>query len=190
MKLREFITVLCFLPLTSMAENLLLNPEFDADLSGWTLDGAATPTFDPLDVDDSPLSGSAQITNAELTSSSEVVALSQCFETPLPGPYALALSGFIPSGQATSGSVIVRSSRFVGPACVGGLNGTSGYFVATSSTTDSWRNVLEMITVNPSTQSISFEIGIRKTEDIGSFIAHVDAALLLLDDNVFEDSFE
>ena len=49
---------------------------------------------------------------------------------------------------------------------------------------------LEMITVNPSTQSISFEIGIRKTEDSGTFIAHVDAALLLLDDNVFEDSFE
>ncbi len=141
-------------------------------------------------MDGSPLSGSALVINAEPVANSEVVVLEQCFESPVPGNYALALSGYVPSGQSRSGSVIVRSSRHVGPGCVGGVNGTSGYFVVMSSTTDSWQDVLEMINVSPSTQSLSFQVGVRKTEETGTFTAHVDAAMLALDVRIFDDGFE
>jgi hypothetical protein len=39
-----------------------LNPSFDNDLAGWGLEPAASPTWDPMDVNDSQESGSARLT--------------------------------------------------------------------------------------------------------------------------------
>jgi hypothetical protein len=43
------------------AQNVLVNPNFDEDLAGWGLEPAASPAWDPLDVDNSELSGSARL---------------------------------------------------------------------------------------------------------------------------------
>jgi len=44
------------------AANLLVNPTFDENLAGWGLEPAASPAWDPMDVDNSQSSGSARLT--------------------------------------------------------------------------------------------------------------------------------
>jgi hypothetical protein len=76
------ILLLC-LPALTYAQNLVVNPDFVSDLSGWTvtpLDSNATVTFNSAD--GSPAAGSAQLTAID----SDVI-LSQCVDAFGPPPW-------------------------------------------------------------------------------------------------------
>ena len=169
---------------------LLDNPDFDTSLAGWTLDNAPTPIWTDLDIDDSQSSGSALIINSEADASTDVEILRQCIPHPQPGMHLIGLAANIPSGQATSGSVVMRFNRHNTDDCSGGYNASSGYFVAQSNITDRWVGVMQENMVSNFTNSMEFIVAIRKTEAGGLFLAHVDAAILENIDSIFFDDFE
>lgn len=85
------------------AQNLLENPDFAADLSGWTpfFSGNGSVTWDALDAAGSASSGSARLT----TPSGEgqtVVGIDQCVPVDDSEAYMLAASVFRPEGEDLS----------------------------------------------------------------------------------------
>lgn len=172
------------------SQSLLVNSDFEADLTGWTIRSSPAPVWDTFDIDGSAMSGSAMIANVLAGANTEQITLSQCFDLPLPAQFEFGVSGYIPSGQSTTGSVIVRLNQHRDPNCSGGLGGTSGQFVVQSPTTDSWTGVLDTQILLTDVDSILFEIAIRKTDSGGMFIAFVDAAVLGQQQLIFVDGFE
>lgn len=175
----------------ALAQSLITNTDFDTDLTGWLL-SAPPPVWDAFDIDLSPTSGSALLVNAEAGAGSDVTALARCLNLPLPGGVVFGISGYIPGGQATAGSVVVRLNQYRDPDCdpTGGFGGLTGYFVVQSTTTDTWVGTYEPQKKVPGIDSIGYEVGIRKTEAGGTFMAFVDAALLEVDPLIFADDFE
>ena len=61
------------------AQNLLTNPDFDTDVSGWTCSGIGTVLWSSLDVDGSPGSGSMQIDNEAVNpTGNSTIMCTQC----------------------------------------------------------------------------------------------------------------
>ena len=176
---------------TLEAQNLLENPDFDTDLSGWTLTGPVAPVWDPFDVDASPASGSALITNAEADAESDIEVLSQCIITGA-DRYVWAVKAFIPSGQARTGSVVLRYSYQANTFdCSGGFVSGGGVLITNlDAWTDSNGNP---VTISPEQVgtggSMKLSIALRKTEAGGTFTAYVDSAVLH-GDAFLKDSFE
>jgi hypothetical protein len=67
-------TLAVCLPVTMSAQNLVVNPDFDTDLTGWSGIGV----WDPLDAFGSPTSGSATWVNTQVGGGA--IYLDQCVE--------------------------------------------------------------------------------------------------------------
>ena len=176
---------------TLEAQNLLENPRFDDDLSGWTLSGAVLPVWDSFDAAASPTSGSAFITNAEEDASTHVDVLSQCIVTGA-NRYEWSVQVYIPGGQEQSGSVVLNYTFYPHTLdCTGGIVATGGVLLTDL---DQWTALAgNPVTITPEQigtgGSWKFSIAIRKTEPGGTFTAYVDDASLFIR-TIFEDSFE
>jgi hypothetical protein len=113
------------------AQNLLVNPDFDTDVLGWSGLGI----WDPLDAFGSPTSGSATWTNT--WAAGGALYLVQCVEL---GPdfeaYDLGGYALIPSGQAGEGYTHLNVSFYSDAGC-----GThiSGWSTANYSGLDIWQ---------------------------------------------------
>jgi hypothetical protein len=162
------------------AVNVLANPTFATDLSGWTVANSAgfgTTTFDgALDANSNPASGSAE-TVAQFTGAGETgVFLQQCYETPTPGAtYSYSGSVFIPGNQPTSGSGIVLVSFFNQPGCSAGFLSSSNQL---TSTVGAWTLLTGSVVAPPGTQSIWFTFQTSKTQAGGNFQVNYDNAEL------------
>lgn len=176
---------------TLEAQNLLENPGFDDDLSGWTLGGTVLPVWDPFDAGGSPSSGSAFITNAAPGTDTDVEVLSQCFVIG-PDRFDWDVWVFIPSGQDRTGSVVLRYSFHPNTLdCTQGSNSLGGVALTTLG---QWTSLGgNPVTISPeqfgSGGSFKYTIAIRKSEDGGQFTAYVDDATLF-GDSFFRESFE
>jgi hypothetical protein len=100
-------------------QNMLVNPDFDRDTSGWQNPNPylPPPVFDPtLDVDGSPGSGSAQLRAAPGSGP----AICQCVNGALPSGVGYDFGGwvFIPPGQDPAASVIFTTEYFLETGCV------------------------------------------------------------------------
>ena len=128
--------VAVLLPFTAGAQNMLTNPDFDTDTSGWGF----FASWDPLDVAVLPTSGSATwINDSEGTGGALFVI--QCVDISLFNQEFL-LSGhvFIPSGNTAAGYSLVRISFWTDTACSDYLEG-SGFDTATDSVVDAWEEL-------------------------------------------------
>jgi hypothetical protein len=56
--------MLCIIAAGAIFGQKLQNPTFDTDVSSWTAASNAGLSWDPLDADASPVSGSARVTNS------------------------------------------------------------------------------------------------------------------------------
>lgn len=172
-----------------VAQNHLANSGFDTDLAGWGLSGAVLPDWTDFDVADDPNSGSALIKNVEAGAFSDVEVLRQCIVEGY-GGYEWSAWFYIPSGQAQTGSVVIRYGYHANnTTCSGGFNATGGRLV--NSPFDQWVH-LEGIPFNAvinNTGSVQFIIAIRKTESGGEFKAYVDDARLFRE-FLLKSSFE
>src|SRR5215472_15715200 len=93
------------------AVNLLTNPSFAGNLTGWTAD--PTTVFDgTVDATGTPGSGSARNTFTA-SGASTLLAISQCVAAG-PGTYTLGGKVFIPNAQAIGGSGLITVSFFSG----------------------------------------------------------------------------
>jgi hypothetical protein len=100
-------------------QNLLVNPDFDRDTSGWQNPNSflPPPVFDPtLDVDGSSSSGSAQLRSTPGAGP----AMCQCINAALPSGVGYDFGGwvFIPPGQDPAASVVFATEYFLEPGCV------------------------------------------------------------------------
>ncbi|MDA8431539.1 MAG: hypothetical protein M0Z60_01095, partial [Nitrospiraceae bacterium] len=103
----------------AFAVNLLQNPHFNGDLSGWN---AGTSTYDAaLDATGVSGSGSAQsVFNA--TQPSTLLSIDQCLTNFVPGQsYYFGGKVYMPSGQSVQGTGAVVVSWFTGNDCATGF---------------------------------------------------------------------
>lgn len=99
------------------AQNLLVNPDFDTDLAGWSGIGAWSPT----DAFGFPTSGSATWVNTWATGGGYY--LQQCVDlAPFFEAYDLSGWAYIPSGQAATGIAGIVVTFHSDPGCITFLN--------------------------------------------------------------------
>ncbi len=110
------VVLLMLVPTVVAAGNLLVNRDFDVDLSGWVSIG----TWDPADGTCLPASGSVQWTNAAPSTAGSMFVY-QCVDLPAGGPPALEVRAWfwIPTGQTGTGYAQLGVWRYDGPGCVG-----------------------------------------------------------------------
>jgi hypothetical protein len=104
------------LDFTVIVDNLLVNPNFDNDLSGWTASSPSEINHGTDDVGAAPTSGSTAITN--LTGAGHTMSLTQC--VPVTSAQAFVLNGRVrmDSAAATTSAKVVF---YNGAACGGSL---------------------------------------------------------------------
>lgn len=185
-----FLVALTASALLPAGDNMLANPGFDSDLSGWTLSGSPTPQWDPFDAIGASSSGSAFLVNSETTANSDVTLLTQCIDITA-GVYRLALDAFIPDGQSTSGEVVLRYNGYRDPGCTGNRWSVGGRILGA---VGDWQReeTIRSASINQvgSLGSLEFTVAVRKEEASGTFEAYVDNALLTVVDEVHQDRFE
>jgi hypothetical protein len=122
------------------AVNLVNNPGFAGNTTGWNLNPSTT--FDASnDATGVPGSGSARLPFLVAGGSSTTVAVDQCISTG-PGTYTLGGKILIPNGQSVGGTGIITVSFFSSGNCSTGLlffdslsTSTTGSFQTLSKTT-------------------------------------------------------
>lgn len=159
----------------ALAVNLLTNPSFAGDTTGWVTD--ASTTFDGVnDATGAPGSGSAQNTFVA-SGSSTLLALHQCVAAG-PGNYTLGGKILIPNGQAVGGAGLITVSFFSGADCTTGFLTFSSL---SSSTTGSFATVSGPITAPAGTAHI-WVTGQNNATGAGTHIVDFDD--FVLDDGV------
>ena len=122
---RSLLAVFVLLiPQGAIAQNLLVNPRFDADLSGWTATPAGTH-WSPLDADSSGVSGSADLFATGFTSACQLSTISQCL--PATGTaYDFAGAARFGGPYDGFGLAFLLGDQFAGDAIQGAGLGFSG----------------------------------------------------------------
>jgi hypothetical protein len=123
------------------AQNLVVNPNFDAGLSGWqagTQEGETASWDSTMDAGGSTASGSAKGVFAFTVGGGFQTVVSQCLELTPGASYALSGKAFIHGGQTGATSAVLGVIRYIQPACSGPL--PPGNFMNTSEVTalDAW----------------------------------------------------
>ena len=171
------------------AQNLVVNGDFDNDVSGWTEMSSILLSWDPTsDYQDSPESGSALIVNADLWANSGAV---QCINGIVAGE-AYGLSAWLraPTGQIGQGTGGVFVWWYVVPDCGGSQ--TAGPATAYITTSDSWVEVVAPSEqAPPGTQSAIVYLNNAKTSSTpGEYRVYYDHVLLTAGGAIFSDGFE
>lgn len=163
------------------AQNLVVNPEFDTDFSGWYTSGS---TWSAEDWQASPSSGS--VTNTNYYPHSTYLVAEQCIELtgPLATTYQLSAQIYLPSGQPTTGYGRLSWGWFASPACTGWVGGATARDVTAAGT---WQ--ARSVVSAPPPSAVSTRIGAYLWADAeGGFQAHVDHVALL--PTIFSDDLE
>lgn len=103
------------------AQNLLSNPGFDSNLSGWTSDYGTLliPTWSPVDALGKAGSGSVSARAVFDAGSGVLPSLFQCVPVTAGNEYALGVRVQIPHGQSNTGIAQIRILFFDGANCTG-----------------------------------------------------------------------
>lgn len=122
------------LPTGAAAQNLVVNPDFDADLSGWTGNGV----WSSLDLVGSPSSGSAAWNNLNAGTSGGLY-ITQCIEiSGVFEGYYFGSWAYIPSGQAGTGVAGLSLTFYSDAGCTDYLEGYGG---SQTADLDAWRHL-------------------------------------------------
>ena len=156
-------------------ENLVDNPGFDTDVSGWELtdDSApATLSWAPDDASGAPDSGSIEIAGGPVQ---EDVSVGHCLESLEPGSVlnAEAMVRFL-EGGGLDHVIFIPVLYFKSPDCSGANIGSAGS--PSASNLVAWSSLFRPDIQLPETaRSARIELTVRpKTEEAGAFVAQVD----------------
>ncbi|GAB4199953.1 MAG: hypothetical protein Tsb002_35850 [Wenzhouxiangellaceae bacterium] len=144
------------------AQNLLLNSQFDSDLSDWSILFERPAVWDSMDAGGSASSGSVMITNNINGNGATPLTLAQCVSV-LPGQsYPFGADVFFPTGQAASpGEPQVFVTSYAAADCTGPT--TSSFADNTSnSAADSWQRINGQLTTEAGVNSVRVSLGIQK----------------------------
>lgn len=120
------LALFALLPASAMAQNLIVNGDFDTGLDGWEFpDG--TPAWSPFDADGSANSGSAQ--GIHPGGNSRACLLRQCVATPRSGRQVLSVWAYTPPGQGLGNLILTYTARHRSPDCTGGSFSSGGTYL-------------------------------------------------------------
>ena len=166
------------------AQNILVNPDFASDLSGWTLQlNGGSITWTPLDANGSATSGSAEVT--------PVVAgfgtrLTQCLSASGEQTYEAGAKALMPSGQTATGAPTLTVEFWLDSFCTFFIEGE--VFFA-DIVFDAWVPFNTMpLQSPPGTGSVRYGLDLFNTSTL-PFTVHFDNAFLDLG-RIFVDGFE
>lgn len=144
--------------------NLLDNPGFDDDLSGWDNPQTRPGEWSMLDASSSPLSGSALIFNESAPSNGGTpTVLQQCIPATGSTEYAWGGQVNVPPGQPES----TRGEHFVITYPTANCTGSFLQLLATSAMgVDTWTQFGDTFITDSDTGSISFTVGVWKPNGI------------------------
>lgn len=105
-------------------DNMLVNPDFDSTVGGWTPHTDVSVYWNSLDGGGNPGSGSAEVVNAS-PDPSMGRGMQQCVPGAVVGGGSYDFRGriFIPSGQTRTGNAQIGLRWYRGPGCTGGFVG-------------------------------------------------------------------
>lgn len=149
--------------------NLLINPNFNTNLSSWG-GNSATQSWNGRDAGGSAASGSALVTNADNGGGSQVIR--QCVLLPVAASFAAGGKIFIPSSNAQGSTGAVLVDWYTDATCSGSsIDETSG-FVSSTLGSDTWLPV-NFPAVAPPAGAVSAEIdfGIAKNDRDGPTVS-------------------
>ena len=171
------------------SENVVFNPGFDTDVSGWTVESYVSISWSLMDANLNPASGSAEVTNSS-PGPQNGTGITQCLDiTPIEGAaYDFGSKALIPDGQARTGSAQVGLRWWSGSNCTGSTVGTQPR--RATSTLGAWVELSSTEQIAPagaaSAQFVAFP---SKLEAGGSLVAHFDD-LYFRNTPLFADGFE
>ena len=176
---------------TGGAQQLIVNGDFDSDLSGWNVSDAPRTAWAPFDYAGAP-SGSALLTNDMPGADAATTNLTQCVVLAKPGRYIVSANGYLPAGQA-SGMLYVNAALYLPSTTCQSLGNTAlGFYLPATigawSSQGSTNVELDDIDVLAGA-SIEVRVGIQKTPAGGSIQGYIDAVRVIYDP-VFVDGFE
>lgn len=188
------LLALC-LPAIAAAQNLLVNGQFDADLTGWSIVPVASPPiWDDVDIDDWIGSGGARVTNTSPDALNRIFPLEQCIRPTASGRYRVIAHGYIPSGQDGGKLVVNYSLSFSATDCTlaQGAHASGGEFLTTI---DGWGRYDKLIPLPlsspvPADAMLRVRLGVEKDNAGGSFHGFFDAVQILRDPVIFSGDFE
>lgn len=181
--------------ITATAQDLVVNGDFERDLSGWLIDPAVAPApvWDAVDIDALAGSGAALVRNTSAEASNRVYPLEQCIPLSGPGPYRIVAHGYIPSGQGGGKLVVSYWFSLDNPDCPQwqGSQAGGGNFIAT---VGGWGRYEQTIAADlpspaPPHAMIKISLGVEKEAAGGEFLGYFDA-VSVLGDSIFADGFE
>jgi hypothetical protein len=181
--------VLLSLAARATAQVHVVNGDFATDLSGWTFeDTNGTAEWTPLDAQDAPDSGSAQITLTPVCTPlpgggytcSGGRGMRQCVAVRGGSQYRIGMSVFVPSGQSTEGVAFLFYEWSGGETCddVPLLWGSLG---VTSQVKDAWQEVARRVYAPPGARHLRVTLVPSRNEEYleGSFTADFDDVFVI-----------
>lgn len=187
--------ITCCMPGLAPAQNLLVNGDFDADLSGWSVDPLApVPSWEDIDIDDWAGSGAVRVTNTAAEPLGRIFPLEQCVPLTEPGRYRVIAHGYIPSGQE-GGKLVVNYGLALNATDCSMSNGVQAAGGAFITTIDGWGRYDILIgtllqSPLPPNAMLKVRLGIEKNAAGGSFHGFFDAVVALRDPLIFRSDFE
>jgi len=191
---RTILTLALCLSCASVgAQNLVVNGDFDTDLSGWLIDPLVTqPTWTNFDIG-SAASGSARLSNSSTTEFDRIYPLEQCIALTQAGRYGIVAHGFIPPGQAGGKLVVSYWLSLNNPDCpvFQGVQASGGQFITTIG---AWERFEQWLSVEvpdpvPANARIKISLGIEKDNAGGILYGYFDA-ISVVADAVFASGFD
>ena len=182
------LTLLLAFPAASSAANLLLNPEFDTNLTGWNQPFGVPVVWSSTDHGSSPVSGSALVTNDDDPSSGGVaIALEQCVPVLPQRTYLFGGQIHLPAGQPDFSAGVFLVDTFTNASCSGAFVGTASVHQFESG---AWLRSAGTVTTAAGVQSMLFSLGVGKDAGVSVPVQGYFDALFVLPDLVFADGFD
>ena len=160
----------------SHAQNLVVNGDFDANVSGWT--PSPFNVWDEADHEEAPDSGSLLIRNTVVNPQASVGAF-QCVAVTPGIPYDVGASFLIPSGQGSTGAAYLAIVWNSSPDC-NGITATTGTVTEEVTDLDVWQErSLRHLVAPAGSAGARIILWVFKANENGALSAHVDGVFLL-----------
>ena len=155
------IVLLAFSTDAPAQDNLLENPGFDSDFSGWDQYFGRIGEWSSEDADGSGTSGSALIGNEGTSDGVIPLVLNQCLGVQAGEQYQFGGEVRVPPGQPSGTAAYIFAYPFTNSSCAGDL-GT--FENVTGASNGNWVSADSTIAVGAGVQSILFAIGVFKPQ--------------------------
>lgn len=139
--------------------NLLDNPGFETDFTGWDQYFGRVGEWSSEDADGSPGSGSALLGNEGTSNGIVPLVLNQCISVQAGQEYQFGGEVRVPPGQPSGTAAYIYAYPYTNADCAGPLG---AFESATASSNGEWESGDSSITTGAGVQSILFAIGVFK----------------------------